>query len=60
MQNAYAADGTAAQRAALQDPAAREREEKGVVGVMGDAVSMVGESLRKGEKAVWDWVGGKS
>lgn len=59
VQNPYAADGTAAQRARLQ--AAQEEGGEGEDGVLGQAkrwVESAGEGLKRAEESAWKWVNG--
>ncbi|OJD36208.1 uncharacterized protein BKCO1_1200026 [Diplodia corticola] len=57
VQNQYP-DGTAAQRAALEAAAAREREEGGVWGTVKGLAATVGEGLKKADQEAWKLVGG--
>ncbi|GME25247.1 uncharacterized protein LTHEOB_12682 [Neofusicoccum parvum] len=58
VQNPYAADGTAAQRAALEDARERDRAEEGVWGGIKAVAGKVGESLKKADQEAWRLVGG--
>jgi len=53
VQNPYAADGTAEQRARLQDAAARESGGGGMVG--GDGAAGIWDTLRKGAGEAGEW-----
>ncbi|KAL1639286.1 hypothetical protein SLS58_008128 [Diplodia intermedia] len=56
VQNQYP-DGTAAQRAALEAAAARDREEGGVWGTVKGLAATVGEGLKKADQEAWKLVG---
>ncbi|KAF9636828.1 hypothetical protein BFW01_g7724 [Lasiodiplodia theobromae] len=56
VQNPYV-DGTAAQRAAMEDAAAREREEGGMWGTVKGFAASVGQQLKKADQEAWKLVG---
>ncbi|KAF2139632.1 uncharacterized protein K452DRAFT_289632 [Aplosporella prunicola CBS 121167] len=58
VQNPYAADGTAEQRARMEAAAQQQQEEGGLWGSMRAAAAKVGEGLKKGEEEAWKLVGG--
>jgi len=54
MQNPYATDGTAVQRARAE--LAGEEEEEGVMGQAKAWLSGAGEGLKRAEERAWSWV----
>ncbi|KAF2092333.1 hypothetical protein K490DRAFT_61771 [Saccharata proteae CBS 121410] len=60
VQNPYAGDGTAAQRARLEDVKAQEEGEgEGVWGSVKGVLGRMGEGLKKGEEEAWKFVEGR-
>lgn len=59
VQNPYAADGTAADRARLGEAARQAHEEEGVIGSVKGWVQGAGETLGKLEGEAWKWAQGK-
>jgi len=53
VQNPYAADGSASDRAKFEDTARRASEEEGVLGTVKSYLGGVGVGLKKAEEEAW-------
>jgi hypothetical protein len=59
VQNPYAADGTASDRARFGEAARRASEDEGVVGTVRSLVQGAGKTLEKLEDEAWKWARGR-